>query len=191
MCGLIRRTKQSEQGLALILAIGFLAVLSILGAVVLNLATRDLGGAGKYLPEQRAFYIVDRAVEYAMNRDIVMNLPVGGSINLATPNPDDPCASTSDEAKSASGTGLGITHKEVIETDPRGCLVSGTVEDIGPSVLPPALAEIHGTEFGANLYHVTVESRVPGAASNTHVDASIVRLFKLDDDTIFRTGGGG
>jgi Tfp pilus assembly protein PilX len=182
MPGLTRRTKRGERGVALILAIGFLAVLSILGAVVLNVATRDLGEAGKYLPGQRAFYIADRAVEYAMNRDIVINLPSAGSINLVT-----------DIAKDSAGNNIAgnPTHKAIIETDTIGTLVAGTVEDIGPSALPPAMAEIHGTEFGANFYHVTVETRALGAAKNSHVDASIVRLFKLDDETIFRTGGGG
>lgn len=173
---------RGERGLALILAIGFLAVLSIIGAVMMNLVTQGLGTAGRFEPEQRAFYMADRAVEYAMNRDIIVNLPMDGTVNLV-----------GDIAKDANGNNLAgnPTHKAIIENSTIGTLISGTVEDVGPSALPPALAEVHGTEFGANFYHVTVEARAPGAPQNSHVDASIVRLFKLDDDTIFRTGGGG
>jgi hypothetical protein len=52
------------------------------------------------------------------------------------------------------------------------------------------VAALYGSEFGANFYHVEVEATASGTAKS-HVNASIVRLFKSDDDTIFRTSGGG
>jgi hypothetical protein len=170
-----------QDGMALILAIGFLAILSILGAIVLNVATRDLSGTAVTMPNQRALYAADRAIEYSMNRDIIMNLPIYNSINLVTA-----------EVRTADGTVVsGVTHKDVIDDSGPGTLVSGSVTDIGPSVLPPHLAAIHGSEFGANLYHVNVKTTSIGASKPVHIDASIVRLFKLDDDQIFRTSGGG
>ena len=156
-----------QKGMALILAIGFLAILSILGAVVMSVATRDLSETAVTMPNQRSLYAADRTVEYAMNRDIIINMPSYGSINLAT-----------DNVISVGGV-----------TGP-GTLVSGSVTDVGPRGLPPHLAAIHGSEFGANMYHVNVETTAP-YGKTTHVDASIVRLFKLDDDQIFRTSGGG
>ena len=69
--------------------------------------------------------------------------------------------------------------------------LSGTVTDIGPRSLPPHLAALHGSEFGANLYHVNVKATSATLNKTTHVDAAIVRLFKMDDDQIFRTSGGG
>lgn len=171
-----------QKGMALIIAIGFLAILSILGAVVLNIATQDIGASANFMPARRAFYTSDRAVEYAMNRDIIVNLTPGNSIDLAA-----------DDALDASGFSLGLTHKQIIEGSDVGTLVSGSVVDLGPHDLPPTMAEIHGSEFGANLYHVEVESTAPsaGGVMESRVNASIVRLFKLDDDTIFRTSGGG
>ena len=167
-----------QKGMALILAIAFLAVLSILGAVVMKASLRDLSGSSATLPNQRSLYAADRTVEYAMNRDIIMNLPVYNALNLA-----------SDTVIKADGTEVtGITHKMVIDAAGDGTLVSGSVTDIGPRSLPPAMAAIHGTEFGANLYHVNVETTAP-LGKATHVDAAIVRLFKLDDDQIFRTTG--
>jgi Tfp pilus assembly protein PilX len=57
--------KNSQKGMALILAIGFLAVLSILGAVVLQVSTRDMKASAGFEPRRQAFYVADRAVEYA------------------------------------------------------------------------------------------------------------------------------
>ena len=175
--------KQNRQkGMALIIAIGFLAILSILGAVVLNVATRDIGASAGFMPARQAFYTSDRAVEYAMNRNIIINLTPGSSTDLAV-----------DDAIDENAVSIGVTHKQIIEAGDGGTLVSGSVEDLGPHDLPPVMAEIHGSDFGANLYHVEVESTAPagGGAVESRVNASIVRLFKLDDDTIFRTSGGG
>lgn len=172
--------KQNRQkGMALILAIGFLAILSILGAIVMNVSTQDLSGTTTNLPNQRSLYAADRSVEYAMNRDIIMNLAQNGTIDLMN-----------DEVKLANGAGAGVNHNVVIDSTGPGTLLAGTVTDVGPRNLPPHLAAIHGSEFGANLYHVNVKTTAP-LAKETHVDASIVRLFKLDDDQIYRTSGGG
>ena len=173
------RNHNRQKGMALIISIGLLAVLSILGAVVMNLSTQGLSESATSLPKQQSFYTADRSVEYAMNRDILINLPVSSSVNLVTA-----------DAKDASGSSMGVTHKSIIESGSVGTLNSGTVTDIGPRTLPPAMAEIHGTEFGANLYHVNVNASAP-MGGTTRVDAAIVRLFKIDDDTIFRTSSGG
>ena len=85
-----------------------------------------------------------------------------------------------------------LINQSSIYPDP-GSWFPGTVTDVGPRSLPPAMAAMHGSEFGANLYHVSVETKAGTGRleRSTHVDASIVRLFKMDDDQIFRTSGGG
>lgn len=171
-----------QRGMALIFAIGFLAILSILGAIVLQVATRDLtgiGGSTSIQPKQRSLYAADRAVEYAMNRDIIVNLPVSATEDLVT-----------GIVKRADGLSTGVTHKSILDDSGSGTLLAGKVTDVGPRALPAAMAAIHGNEFGANFYHVSVKASAP-LGGTTHVDASIVRLFKLDDDQIFRTSGGG
>lgn len=175
-----------QKGIALILAIVFLAILSILGAVVMNVSLRGLedSTARTYTQsDQQALYAADRAVEYSMNRDLIINLAQSGTVDLET-----------DQVKQANGLPSGgVVHKTVIDASGPGELVSGTVTDIGPRTLPPAMAAAFGSEFGANMYHVGVETKA-GSGSlerSTHVDASIVRLFKMDDDQIFRTSGGG
>ncbi|MGK2905150.1 MAG: hypothetical protein ACSLFH_02230 [Desulfuromonadales bacterium] len=172
-------SRNSEKGMALLLAIGFLAILSILGAVVMQVVTRDLGETASYSPAKQAFYVSDRAVEYAMNRDIVISLSPSVSVDLML---DDDI------------TPGGLTHKEIIEAGAAGTLLAGTVQDLGPtSPLPPAVAELYGTDFGTNVYHTQVESTAPGvgSAGKSHVNAGYVRIYKIDDDTIFHTSGGG
>lgn len=174
----------NERGTALIIAIGFIAVLSILGTVVLTTSTRDLGLTGSFTPTRQSFYTADRAVEYAMNRDIIVNLDPGASLDLVGVN-----------AKGSDGIDISpaITHDTIIESTSGGTLDSGTLTDLGPRELPPAMAAIHGSDFGANLYHVQVKASANSSTGpiESRIDASIVRLFKIDDDTIFRTSGGG
>jgi hypothetical protein len=170
--------RNPESGMALIVAIGFLAILSIIGAVVLNTATRDIGGSGSMMPARKAFYTADRAVEYSMNRSILISLsPTDPPVNLMT-----------------GTTSGGIVHKSIINSilAKDGNLVSGLVTDLGPKSLPSSLASFFGSDFGANVYHIAAEAEAgpSGNVTKTNVDASIVRLFKLDDDTIFRTSGG-
>ena len=182
-----------QNGMALILAIAFLGILSILGAVVMNVSLRGLDDSTVRTytqSDQEALYAADRAVEYSMNRDLIINLAQAGTVDLT---------STTDLVKQANGNSSGVTHKSVIDDSGKvngvntGILVSGTVTDVGPRSLPPAMAAAHGSEFGANLYHVSVETEAGtgNLKRTTHVDASIVRLFKMDDDQIFRTSGGG
>jgi hypothetical protein len=173
-----------QQGMALILAIGFLAVLSILGAVVMRVSTQDMKSSGLVVPAQKAFYVADRAVEYALNRDMIYYLnPMG--------TPPTPTADLVNGTVSS-----GTTHKEIIEAgEDKISLESGKVEDLGASFLPPYLASVHGSDFGANLYHVKVKTMANKGNTNleaaAHVDAAIIRLYKKDDDQIFRTSGEG
>jgi len=174
-----------QNGIALILAIVFLAILSILGAVVMNVSLRGLEDSTSRTytqSDQQALYAADRAVEYSMNRDLIINLSQTVPEYLAT-----------DFVKQANGLSSGVTHKSVIDASGPGELVSGTVDDVGPRSMPPAMAALHGSEFGANMYHVSVETKAGSGRleRTTHVDASIMRLFKMDDDQIFRTSGGG
>ncbi len=180
-----------QKGMALIVAIGFMAILSILGAVVLRNATRDLGMSGSFMPARDAFYTSDRAVEYAMNRDIIVNLTPGETVVLAGDidgNGTDDAEYAMDE--NASMIVPNILHETIIEAGTNNDLVAGTVTDLGPHDLPPSMSAIHGSDFGANLYHVEVESNSP-TGMTSRVNASIVRLYKMDDDTIFRSDASG
>lgn len=184
--------RNGERGMALVVAIGFLLVLSLLGAVVLTVANRGLEETASFSPVKRSFYTVDQAVEYAMNGDLVYNLSMLGTISLV--NPANTVTTADDAldylARDRNGASLGVSHEQIIEKASGATLVTGQVADLGPKALPASLAGKYTTDFGANLYHVTAEGRAAGGDTQK-VDASIVRLFKLEDDVIFRTTGGG
>ena len=55
--------KNSQKGMALILAIGFLAVLSILGAVVLQVSTRDMKASAGFEPSATRFEMSSRPID--------------------------------------------------------------------------------------------------------------------------------
>ncbi len=168
----------NERGMALILAIGMLAIIGLLGAVVLSTSNRDIAESGRYRASQASFYAAERAVEYSMNRDLIVSMD--GSVNLMI-----------DEIPVG---GTPTKHKVLIDMgqtkDSGGELDSGTVTDAGPGELPVRLAEKYGTTFGANYYDVSVTAEGPNN-TQTRIDTQIVRLFKLDDDSIFITTGGG
>jgi hypothetical protein len=187
-----RSRKEQQQGMALILAIGFLAILSILGAVVLQVVNRDIKPAGTFLPEHQAFFAADQTVEYALNRDIIINLVPNQTINIVDPTTSPPSGDLASGGKEHFKVILGCT-----EDDPRNCkglngetISSAAITDLGPNDLPANAAELYGDDFSANYYHVEVKTKA-GAGTEANVNASIVRLFKRDDDTIYRTTGGG
>jgi hypothetical protein len=135
--------------------------------------------SGLVVPKQKAFYVADRAVEYALNRDMIYYL--------------NPMAGTASANLHSDTVPSGKTHKEIIELgETNVSLESGTVEDLGESNLPPYLSSVHGSDFGANLYHVKVKAMAykgTPSEADSHIDAAIVRLYKKDDDQIFRTSG--
>ncbi|AMV71796.1 hypothetical protein JCM30471_01450 [Desulfuromonas carbonis] len=55
----------NQRGIALIVAISLLAIMSILGAMLLNTSTSEIQLSGNYRNYQEAFYAADRAVEYS------------------------------------------------------------------------------------------------------------------------------
>ena len=179
MSGFDKEKRNSESGMALIMAIGFLAILSILGAVVLRTATQDITASGARSPEKQVFYAADRAIEYSMTRGLILNMPTGGEVDLMTDHVDN------DASKKF--------HHEVIKTDD-SAITAGTVSDLGPNDMPASISELFGDDFGANYYHVEAKAVTPPTGTpkaKSNVNASIVRLFKRDDDTIFRTSRGG
>jgi PilX N-terminal len=59
--------KKSERGMALIIALVMLVLLTILGAWVLNSASTDIHISGNYRNNQQAFYAGDAAINYLTN----------------------------------------------------------------------------------------------------------------------------
>jgi hypothetical protein len=72
----------NQRGIALVLAMGMLTLMSIIGAMALSTSSTEMGLSGNYKTSQLAFYSTQRAVEYAMtNGDIYAGIGTG-SVDL-------------------------------------------------------------------------------------------------------------
>lgn len=161
----------NERGAALILAIVMLVILSILGSVVLMSSGTEMKISGNYQVAKQTFWVADRAVEYAISRDILMNM--GSEVNLVTAD-------------------AGV-HKTRIEAAEGGILTAGVIRDLGAGDLPAKIAEKYSTDFGANFYQVSVTTKQkdePNAAE-VRIDTAIVRIFKSEGESVFYTDGEG
>jgi hypothetical protein len=175
-CARLRRAGRDERGFALVLALSMLAILSILCAALLSNSWTDLSVTKNFYGKQQALYAVDRAVEYGTSRSLLLS----GSLDVINAQVDLSAA----------------THKGKIDQEQdaeagRGELESGTVVNLGPSSeIPAKLLAIYGSDFGANLYRVSAVG-ISGPATNrtkVNVEATIIRIFKNDDEGIYRDG---
>lgn len=74
----MKNVVSNEKGMALIVAVCMIAILSILAAVMMNSTTNEVQISGNYMGKQRAFNMASRAMEYALE-----NIATGtGTINL-------------------------------------------------------------------------------------------------------------
>lgn len=168
---------RNERGVALIMAIIMLVILSVLGSVVLMSSDSEIKVSGNYQVAKQTFWVADRAVEYATSRNMLMTMGAEESLLTGTTVVDG-------ETK---------THKELIEEAGGGVLTEGRVRDLGIGDLPASLAGAYGSDFGGNYYQVSVTAQQSADPASTavRVESTIVRIFKNDDESIFVTTGGG
>ncbi len=164
------RRLADQKGMALILAIGMLAIFSLLGFTVHQVASRDVRSSATFRAQETAFYAAERAVEYALNRDLLLTM--GSGVDL-----------TSGSHQTSINAGNSLISGG-------GELDLGSVSDAGPGEMPIKLKARYGSDFGANYYYITVKGIGP-ENTEAEIDSQVVRLFKRDDDNIFRTTGGG
>lgn len=100
---LCNTSKRSERGMALILCVGFIAILSILGAVVISVTSDEMTASWKERASSDVFSTVDRAVEYSLSAPVLADLnSVGDTVQLTDAvhrdkiviNPDNPTKGT-------------------------------------------------------------------------------------------------
>lgn len=179
-----RRSLANERGMALIMAIVMLVILSILGSVVLMSSDSEIKISGNYQATKQTFWVADRAVEYATGRDMLMSM--GSEVDLVPSvcKPTEPGYNPSDAA---------CVHKNRIEAAGGGVLESGRIRDLGVGDIPTALSGAYGSDFSVNYYQVSTTARQdtqPNAPA-VRIETTIVRIFKNDDENIFVTTGGG
>jgi hypothetical protein len=82
---------KSERGVALVIALVMLVLLTILGAWVLNSASTDLHISGNYRNNQQAFFAGDAAVNYLTNANTLTTAYSGMSgTSYSCPGPNEP-----------------------------------------------------------------------------------------------------
>jgi len=169
-----------EKGTALIIAIGMLAVLSILGTVVLTTSTRDLGLSGGVLPARQTFYTADRAVEYAMNPELLLTLE----------EKDESIDLTTAYAKFDNDIDLEPkTHGEIIESFGIGTLNFGRItrgdkvaDEVINKYLPP---NDTSTSTNKAYYHIEVTATAnTNRVSNIDVMAISAMFSAKEDDEL-------
>ncbi|WP_305045112.1 hypothetical protein [Geoalkalibacter sp.] len=161
--------------MALVLSVAMLLILTILGAVVWTASNRQISESGDKQANQQAFLATQRGVEYATNRDILLSMNAGDSVNLIA---------GAHKANINAGNSKGNGQGEI---------VAGEITDAGPGEMPERLRARYGSDFGANYYFISIaaEARQAPHIIREDVETQVVRLFKHDDDSVFRTTGGG
>jgi hypothetical protein len=152
-------SRHGERGIVLILCIGFLAILSILGATVLNLTNKSLSQSGRDQVTKNVFYTVDRAVEYALSPNVYTNLiDEGDQVDLTL-----------------------APHKDLI-VSPGTDLIRGMVTFEGSGGAPAKSAKYDKTASAAKVYryfHITAEAQStnPRVTASSFVDEQYVQVF--------------
>jgi type II secretory pathway pseudopilin PulG len=163
-----------QRGMALILALFMLVILSLLGALALSVSTTDIKISGNLKNQQNAFFAAEAAVEYAMgNVNIVQSI---GTIDL---NRGDHPSGDHPSNLSIGGTKL----------DPNA---TNQVVSLGPGELPDSLADRFGREkFGGAYYTISVTGLGINERSQTRIEAERVRVYQKDDEGMLITTGSG
>lgn len=153
-----------QRGIALILALSMLVILSLLGALALSVSTTDVQISGNLKNSQNSFFAAEAAVEYAMgNADIIQSTGV---------------------------TDLdGVDHRENLKLDTNA---ANEVVSLGPGELPDSLSSRFGREkFGGAYYTISVTGVGVNERSQTKIEAQQVRVYQKDDEGVLITTGDG
>jgi hypothetical protein len=179
----------SERGMALILCIGLLAILSILGAVVLTATNREVEQSWRPRAENDVFYTVDRAVEYALSPSVLSNLINEGDVeDLSRPGIADDIAlfyDTSDPKHDSWGTTI-VSGDGYNPGDPSTWKSKVVYEGFGGN---PAKANKYDKKLGAGkafrYFHVTAQAthNNPKVNKTVSIDGELVQIFPTQSHT--------
>ena len=142
------KTMDNERGMALVLALIVMFLMSLLGTMLIANSTSETKGAMNYRMKQDSFYAAERAIEYARTDVNVYGSIGSGSVNIPLAG-----VSLASGATDAAGT---VTY-----------LSSGN---------PPRGSGIDATEFQANFYAVNAAGTGP-ANSRTETETSVARII--------------
>ena len=145
------RRLAGENGMALVLTLVMLTIMSLLGVLALSSSSTEVGISGNYRSSQQAFYAAERAVEYAMTAQNIFDSIGVGNINLTGDYATDIAAGTGN-----SGLKSGATNQVSYLTS--GSLPPGSGSD--PTYFQARYYIITATGQGPNNSAAQVESQV-------------------------------
>ena len=152
----------NEKGVALVMAMVMIVLLSILGAMSLSTSTIEIGISGNYRNSMEALYAAERAVEYAAtNGSIYTTIGTSSTVeNLKTgAHPANISITTS--GGRTSGLDLDANATNEVQFLSSGALPPGSGSD-------PDL-------FGANYYLISVTGSGPNSVIYK-IEAQIARV---------------
>lgn len=160
----VKAPLDNESGIALVLAMGMLVIMSIIGALSLSTSSTELGLSGNYKTSQLAFYSAQRAVEYSMTHGDIYSAIGTSSIDLETGDHPANIAGGTNEA-------MGIyQHPTDADDGPE----DNKVTFMAAGGLPPGSGS-DPTYFEARYYIVNVSGEGPNR-SIARVETQIGRI---------------
>lgn len=142
------KTVDNEKGMALVLALIVMFLMSLLGTMLIANSSSETKGARNYRVKQDSFYAAERALEYARTDANIYGAIGSGSVNI-------PLAGVSLAAGATDATGT-VTY-----------LSSGN---------PPRGSGVDATEFQANFYAIETAGTGP-ANSRTETETSVAKII--------------
>ncbi|MBW2476344.1 MAG: hypothetical protein JRE63_03350 [Deltaproteobacteria bacterium] len=181
--------RTSERGIALILCIGFLAILSILGAVVLTATNNEIDQSWRERAEKDVFYTVDRAVEYALSPSVLADLVnPGDAEDLSRADIASEIALYYDPAHPKHDNwGTSIVPGDGYDPNNPDTWKSKVVyEGFGGN---PSKADKYNKKIGAGkafrYFHVTAQAQHnnPQIKETVSIDGELVQIFPTQSNT--------
>lgn len=173
--GLKTSRMADEKGIALILTLSMLVILSVLGVIVLTSSTTEVGISGNYKSSQQALYAAERTVEYVMASDSILKNDPGEEIDLNTETETD-----------------GNTYASKVTVGSTGLLSTGEnkVRIIGAGELTPALKAKWGPDWKGYYYGINITGSGPQGKSTNRVNAQMGRVYEASESAFTTTSGG-
>lgn len=151
----------NQRGMALVLALVMLALMSLIGALALSTSSTEVGISGNYRSSQEAFFAAERAVEYAMTDETIYTTIGTGSVDLS----NGASTETTHETSIRAGTSAKLREET-------GDVNRVTYVSTGP--LPPGSGS-DPTYFQSRYYIVTVTAEGPNNSS-ARIESQVARV---------------
>ncbi len=161
---------QNEKGMALVIAMLLLAVMSILGTIMLSGSTTEIQLSGNYRNSYQSFHTADRAIEYS----------IGGvadgvdTVDLYNDSDTTVVPNVTHLSRISSPDGLSsLEVSAVTATDDRNSVVFLSATP------PPAGSGSDATKFEARNYAISAVGVYPATANNPSRVALRAQVAKI------------